>query len=278
MSTEERILEPGWHPDPFHRHDWRYWDSDWTSHVADGGSPDEIAGADDEDEDENAEPTPEDGERELTHEELLASARAAIAVAPAPPPEEPAEKRRKSRYKDAPSHSVVPDTVARAGIPVFGGLSSSGLVNAQPINFGRAGLVVLSAVGIGVGARLPWLNGTIAGMPYRHTGFDLQDGRYFAAAAVGLAALALIAARFRLLRLLPIAGAAALFGWAVSELVDTFHAMHDLQRTRQLAHRRRSRDVAPRRSRRGLGPGGAATVVSHLGRKSLARGCRRLLS
>ena len=47
------------------------------------------------------------------------------------------------------------------------------ILAATPANYGRAGLVALAAFGLGVGAYLPWLSGTIDGLPFERTGLEL---------------------------------------------------------------------------------------------------------
>ena len=47
------------------------------------------------------------------------------------------------------------------------------ILAATPANYGRAGLVALAACGVGIGAYLPWLSGTIDGMPFERTGLEL---------------------------------------------------------------------------------------------------------
>jgi len=61
--------------------------------------------------------------------------------------------------------------------------------------------VALAACGVAVGSYLPWLSGTIDGIPFSQTGFQGGHGWAFTMGALALVCAALLAVRWRGLRL-----------------------------------------------------------------------------
>ena len=53
----------------------------------------------------------------------------------------------------------------------------------NPANYGRAGIVALAACGVAIGSFLPWLSGTIDGIPFERTGFQENHGWSFTIAS-----------------------------------------------------------------------------------------------
>ncbi len=268
MSIQQ-VLEPGWHPDPFGRHDWRYWDGNWTNHVADAATApadpraeaappevDELAplrepivdstsffaapdlGAPPFDlgeatgfesslaEQLHAHDTPEP-EPDVVMDELPSKAtRGAVAVAPQPREDDeddaPVQSRWRRRKQLASQHAV-PGVVLP---PMHHPVSMPG---SSPIDFGRAAIVMLSAFAIGVSAYLPWTISSVGEFRYEQTGMETGHGWYFVAGGVGMALFALVAARFRVLRLAPLGVAIAMFATASSELVRTVDNQNNLE-------------------------------------------------
>ncbi len=278
MSIPQQVLEPGWHPDPFGRHDWRYWDGTWTNHVADAAtapSDPEPPGAAKAQEPQPApDPDPEPGPfselqafdhataftapdlgappaglEEATGfdsslgEHLIPAevpapepdvamdglpsivSRGAVAVAPVATDDEdvvapPSRWRRRKQL--APQHAIPGLVLAPEHHPV----ALPGYAN--PINFGRAGIVMLAAFAVAASAYLPWMTSTIGQFHYEQTGMETGHGWYFVVGGGALAIFALVAARFRLLRLAPLGVAIAMFATASSELVSTVDRADDL--------------------------------------------------
>lgn len=74
------------------------------------------------------------------------------------------------------------------------------LASSSPANYGRAGLILLAACGLGIGAYLPWLSGSIDGLPFERTGFELGKAWGFTWLAAALALAAILGVRMRPLR------------------------------------------------------------------------------
>jgi hypothetical protein len=134
---------PGWYPDPYRRHQTRYWDGGrWTEHVSDGGSP----SVDD--------PT-----------------------APAPPEAPPAAP---PPTWGAPASSW-PGSQAAASPPAWSPLGAgAGARPATPVERVPAIVALAGAVLLLVSAFLPWfrIELTFAGSTFSETvsGMDVDDG------------------------------------------------------------------------------------------------------
>jgi hypothetical protein len=89
----------------------------------------------------------------------------------------------------------------------------------NPANYGRAGIVALAACGVATGSFLPWLSGTIDGIPFSRTGFDENHGWSFTMAALALVCAALLAVRLRPLRWVAMGMALVLAGLTFRDLV-----------------------------------------------------------
>jgi hypothetical protein len=94
----------------------------------------------------------------------------------------------------------------------------------EPGNYGRAGIVALAACGMGVGAYLPWLSGTIGASPFERTGFELGKAWGFTWLAAALALAAICAVRMRWVRWVNMGLAVVAAVLTARELVN----VHDL--------------------------------------------------
>ena len=108
----------------------------------------------------------------------------------------------------------------KAGIALPSHPEQISILAATPANYGRAGLVALAAFGIGVGAYLPWLSGTIDGLPFEQTGLDLGRSWGFTWLAAGLALAAILGVRLRPLRWVNMTLAVVMAGLVARELID----------------------------------------------------------
>jgi hypothetical protein len=261
MSTSKVALEPGWHPDPSGRHDWRYWDGEWTSHVADqpkdapvAALPAALPGAWVEP------PAPAGAPGGAVVAPAVAGAGTALLAPPASRPSgEPAPRRVASwltgllgarRPARATTLPAVPALAGTAGatvpaepgpVEVEGGPARhmgvamaprnpgpAVRVNAPhltmqpavPIDFGRAVLVVVASVLIGIAPYLPWTESQFATFSFQQTGVDLHHGWYFVVGAVALGVGALACARWRVLRFPLVGLAAALLAFSIYELFE----------------------------------------------------------
>ena len=82
--------------------------------------------------------------------------------------------------------------------------------------------------GIATGAYLPWLTGTIDGIHFQRTGFDMGRGWGFWVGAVALAVAALLSVQMRKMRWVAMAVAIALTGFVVRDLLDTYDTMQSM--------------------------------------------------
>ena len=98
----------------------------------------------------------------------------------------------------------------------------------SPANYGRAGIVALAAGGIATGAYLPWLTGTVDGIHFQRTGFDMGRGWGFWVGAAALAVAALLSVQMRKMRWVAMAVAIALTGFVVRDLLDTYDTMQSM--------------------------------------------------
>jgi hypothetical protein len=108
----------------------------------------------------------------------------------------------------------------KAGVALPPHPDQSSILASTPANYGRAGLVALAACGLGVGAYLPWLSGTIDAIPFERTGFELGKASGFTWLAAALALAAILGVRMRPLRWANMALAIAAAVLTANELVD----------------------------------------------------------
>jgi hypothetical protein len=102
------------------------------------------------------------------------------------------------------------------------------VVMASPANYGRAGIVALAAGGIATGAYLPWLTGSIDGIHFQRSGFDMGRGWGYWVGAAALAIAALLSVQMRKMRWVAMAVAIALTGFVVRDLLDTYDTMQSM--------------------------------------------------
>ena len=108
----------------------------------------------------------------------------------------------------------------KAGVALEPHSDQISILAATPANYGRAGLVALAACGVGIGAYLPWLSGTIDGLPFERTGLQLGHAWGFTWLAGALALAALLGVRVRVLRWVNMALAIVVAALVARELVD----------------------------------------------------------
>jgi hypothetical protein len=108
----------------------------------------------------------------------------------------------------------------KAGIELPPHPQQISILAATPANYGRAGLVALASFGIAIGAYLPWLSGTIDGLPFERTGLQLGHSWGFTWLAGALALAAILGVRLRPLRWVNMTLAIVTAALAARELVD----------------------------------------------------------
>ena len=243
--------EAGWRPDPTGRYEWRYWDGGWTNRVA-SSSPDAatltaappmtapVAAV-------PQAPAPAPTAPPPAFPSPGAPSAAVVAALPLP---RPLEQPTTPGWDPTPSLPTAPapdgdGTRSRSGLwsRITGFFTSFAseqesyhsdkvveidpdprggqMLVSTPLNYGRAGLVALSACGVAIGSYLPWMSGTIDGIPFRISGFEDGHGWSFTIGALALVLAALLAVRWRVLRWVAIALALALCGLTFRELVHT---------------------------------------------------------
>ncbi|HEY7107588.1 MAG TPA: hypothetical protein VH986_14395 [Acidimicrobiia bacterium] len=255
MSSVVETRPAGWRPDPSGRYEWRYWDGGWTNRVANSATPAKPPT--------KRAPAPTPPARHpvpgasTTHTAAPASdAEAAVmravaagrgatptkaAKTPAPkvssaPPAYPPETRpaasaprtglwaaivrffRSFADQEESYHSP------KAGAALAPHPKGNSILGHEPGNYGRAGLVALAACGLGIGAYLPWLSGTIGVSPFERTGVELGKAWGFTGLAVALALAAILGVRWRLFRWVNMGLAIVVAVLTAKELVNT----HDL--------------------------------------------------
>jgi hypothetical protein len=112
----------------------------------------------------------------------------------------------------------------KAGVALPPHPNQSSILASTPANYGRAGLVGLAALGLGIGAYLPWLSGTIGAVPFERTGFELGRAWGFTWLAGALALAAILGVRMKPLRWANMALAVACAVLTAKELIE----VHDL--------------------------------------------------
>ena len=258
MSQVTTPTEPGWLPDPSGRYEWRYWDGGWTNRVANStpAAPDPASAA--------SAPAP------VAAAAPAAAAVAVAPAPPAPAPAEPttaddpapvltardavprvpfgtdvepapAAPPRKQRrtpwavvlgffrsFADQPESYH--NSLAREPLPPDP--RGERIVGTAPGNYGHAMIVALAAVGIVVGAYLPWVSGTIGVAKFARSGFDDGLGLGYCIGAMALACSALLSVRMRAFRWLTIILSFVIAGFVVRDVLHSYDVMQEMNRYR----------------------------------------------
>jgi len=263
MSQVTTPTEPGWLPDPSGRYEWRYWDGGWTNRVANTApapaptpqalpapapvpvaafAPAPAPAA-------TPTPTPAPASPAAAEPEAPAApvtARDAVprvpfGTDPAPAALVPAAAPPKQRrtplavlmafvrsFADQPEsyHS----RLARDPLPP--NARGENLVRNAHGNYGHAMIVSLAAVGIVVGAYLPWISGTIGLAHFQKSGFDDGLGGGYTLGAAALAISAMLSVQMRPFRWLTIILSFVIAGFVVRDVLHSYDAMQDMNRYR----------------------------------------------
>jgi hypothetical protein len=247
VSQVGTTVEPGWRPDPSGRFDWRYWDGGWTNRVANSApaapaappaAPSAVPEA--------VAQSPEAVETEPGPVEMAVAPRVEpfgpeVPSTPLPPPPPPTPTKRRRTpwawlvaffrsFADQPESYHSPDAA-----PELPPVPRGEYIVAPPGNYGLAGIVALAACGIAGGAYLPWLSGTIDGIPFHRSGFDLGHGWGYSLGAMALALSALLAVRMRMLRWVTMILSLVLAGFVVRDLMSTYDSMQSMNLARAVA-------------------------------------------
>ncbi len=270
MSQVTTPTQPGWLPDPSGRYEWRYWDGGWTNRVANstptGAEPAAVAPAPPPPPDPAPHapasapaPAPTPAPPEAAAPTVAAAA--AVAVAPVAEPAAPLTARdavprvpfgtdpepttaiaaptRKMRrtpwaviigffksFADQPEsyHSEL----AREPLPPDH--RGERLVATAPGNYGHAMIVALAAVGIVIGAYLPWVSGTIGLAKFHRSGFDNGLGLGYCIGAMALACSALLSVRMRAFRWLTVILSFVIAGFVVRDVLHSYDVMQNMNR------------------------------------------------
>jgi hypothetical protein len=250
MSSSVVEVEPrGWRPDPSGRYEWRYWDGGWTNRVANsapslssvlppagvpppGGS--------------SSPPVSSHPARSAAHYDAgLPKSESELAVLRAVEGRAAAECSTSTRAESSRATSASrvrqPRTAAwpavvrwfrsftdepesyhspKAGVALEPHSDQISILAATPANYGRAGLVALAACGVAIGAYLPWLSGTIDGLPFERTGLQLGHSWGFTWLAGALALAAMLGVRVRPLRWVNMTLAIVVAALVAHELID----------------------------------------------------------
>jgi hypothetical protein len=258
MSQVTTPTEPGWLPDPSGRYEWRYWDGGWTNRVANSAptaadpqparapvavavaappappAPAPAAPA-------PAAPAPAAPAPALTARDAVprvpfgTDPEPALAAAPAP-----ARKRRRTPWAAfvdfLKSFANQPESyhheLAREPLPPDP--RGERMVGTAPGNYGHAMIVSLAAVGIVVGAYLPWISGTIGLAPFHKSGFDNGLGFGYCIGAMALACSALLSVRMRPFRWLTIILSFVIAGFVVKDVLHSYDVMQEMNRYRSV--------------------------------------------
>jgi hypothetical protein len=102
------------------------------------------------------------------------------------------------------------------------------MVGTAPGNYGHAMIVALAAVGIVVGAYLPWVTGTISLAKFGRSGFDYGSGIGYCIGAMALACSALLSVRMRPFRWLTIILSFVIAGFVVKDVLHSYDVMQEM--------------------------------------------------
>lgn len=235
LAEVAETTDAGWRPDPTGRYEWRFWDGGWTNRVA-SSRPRESSPA-------PVEPAGSPAAARAAVPPAAAPVAAAAVVAPqaalAPAPTTSPSPPASDSTTTSPGLS--PGRAWRALVGFFTSFANEPesyhsdravdidpdprgehMLAGNPANYGRAALVALAACGVAVGSLLPWLSGTIDGIPFQRTGFQEGHGWSFTIGAFALVCAALLAVRLRPLRWVAMGLALVLAGLTFRDLVH-FH-------------------------------------------------------
>jgi hypothetical protein len=106
------------------------------------------------------------------------------------------------------------------------------MVGTAPGNYGHAMIVTLAAVGVVVGAYLPWISGTIGLAPFDKSGFDDGLGFGYCIGAMALAFSALLSVRMRPFRWLTMILSFVIAGFVVKDVLHSYDVMQEMNRYR----------------------------------------------
>jgi hypothetical protein len=157
-------------------------------------------------------------------------------VAPHAPPAEPHRARRSpwavlvgffKSFSEQPESYHSP--LAREPIPTDP--RGEHILSTPPGNYGHAGIVALAALGIVVGAYLPWISGHIGLTPFHRSGFDDGLGAGYSLGAVALALSALLSVRMRVLRWLTVILSFVIAGFVVRDVLHTYDTIKQLNQS-----------------------------------------------
>ena len=104
------------------------------------------------------------------------------------------------------------------------------LVATAPGNYGHAMIVALAAVGIVVGAYLPWISGTIGLAKFHRSGFDDGLGLGYSIGAMALAMSAILSVQMRAFRWLTVVLAFVIAGFVVRDVLHSYDVMQNMNR------------------------------------------------
>jgi hypothetical protein len=100
----------------------------------------------------------------------------------------------------------------------------------RPANYGRAGLVMLAACGVAVGAYLPWITYAFGGVSQEFTGYELGDATGFLLASAVFALAALLGARNRVMGWVTMGMSVVVAGLVARQLLDVHDQVMDFNR------------------------------------------------
>lgn len=253
MSQVTTPTEPGWLPDPSGRYEWRYWDGGWTNRVANSTpaapalttpepapAPTAVAVAPPA----PSAPAPSADPAPATEPAPALTARDAVPRVPFGTDPGPAPQAAPPRKQRRTPWAVVVDffrsfadqpesyhnTLAREPLPPDP--RGERIVGTAPGNYGHAMIVALAAVGIVVGAYLPWISGTISLAKFGRSGFDAGLGLGYCIGAMALACSALLSVRMRAFRWLTIILSFTIAGFVVKDVLNSYDAMQEMNRYR----------------------------------------------
>ncbi len=243
MSSVVETRPKGWRPDPSGRYEWRYWDGGWTNRVANSATPVTRATSAGRAPVEPPRPStsytaPPPSASELAVMQAVAAGRAPVHApkqkAASGPPEYASREHPGPAVREPSTgawgavvewcRSLVAEPESyhspKAGVALPPHPQQHSILTSSPANYGRAGLVALAACGLGVGAYLPWLSGTIDAIPFERTGFELGKAWGFTWLAAALALAAILGVRMRPLRWVNMGLAVVAAVLTARELID----------------------------------------------------------
>src|SRR5829696_6599165 len=261
MTQVTTPTEPGWLPDPSGRYEWRYWDGGWTNRVA-NTTPVEAAPIPEAPVPAVSAPVP----AQVTAPDAtpLRASEPVVVSAPDPTPAPtardavprvpfgadpepssdavviaaPARRRRRGGWVVVTgffrSLADQPESYASdlARQPLPPDPRGERLVASAPGNYGHAMIVAFAAVGIVVGAYLPWVSGTVGLAPFHRSGFDNGLGLGYSIGAMALALSAILSVQMRAFRWLTVILSFVISGFVVRDVLHSYDVMQDMNRYR----------------------------------------------